>query len=179
MSGASPSAVVEGLASISSPPGRLESVDLPRKGGVAAPHVFVDYAHTPDALGQVLTSLRETLALGARLLCVFGCGGDRDPGKRGPMGRVAAERADLVFLTSDNPRSEDPERILAALSAGARGPAEVREDVDRRGAIRAALREARSGDVVLIAGKGHEAQQILAGGAIDFDDRVVAREEWQ
>ncbi len=94
------------------------------------------------------------------------------------MGRVASERADLVFLTSDNPRGEDPEKILADVRVGAQDAAKVREDADRRAAIRAALREARAADVVLIAGKGHETQQVLASGPIEFDDRVVAREEW-
>ena len=174
MSGASPSAVVEGLASVSPPPGRLEPVELP----AGAPRVLVDYAHTPEALRLVLEALRETLEPGARLLCVFGCGGERDRGKRAPMGRAACQGADVAFLTSDNPRAEDPERILADVRAGAAGPGELREEVDRRLAIRAALREGRPGDVLLIAGKGHEARQALAAGTIEFDDRVVAREEW-
>jgi UDP-N-acetylmuramoyl-L-alanyl-D-glutamate--2,6-diaminopimelate ligase len=174
MSGARPSTVVDGLASVSSPPGRLEPVELPGGG----PRVLVDYAHTPQALDLVLASLRETLTPGARLLCVFGCGGERDQAKRAPMGRVACQGADVAFLTSDNPRGEDPERILAEVRAGAVGPGELREQVDRRLAIRAALREARPDDVVLIAGKGHESCQALADRTIEFDDRVVVLEEW-
>lgn len=179
MSGASPSAVVEGLASVSSPPGRLEPVPAPP--GVQAPGltVLVDYAHTPDALASVLDALRETLEPGRRLICVFGCGGERDTGKRGPMGRAAAERADLVVLTSDNPRGEDPEQILSQVRAGAHGGAVVEEQPDRRLAIRQALAAGRDGDVLLIAGKGHETVQLVGGQAVDFDDRRVAEEEWR
>ena len=177
MSGASPSAVVEGLASVSSPPGRLEPVPAPQ--GVQAPGltVLVDYAHTPDALASVLDALRETLRPDRRLICVFGCGGERDTGKRAPMGRAASERADLVVLTSDNPRGEDPEQILSQVRAGTHGGAVVEEQPDRRLAIRQALAAGRDGDVLLIAGKGHETVQLVGGQAIDFDDRRVVREE--
>ena len=179
VSGASPSAVVEGLASVSPPPGRLEPVLLePRRTG-DAPRVFVDYAHTPDALRKVLETLREVgCADDGRLVCVFGCGGDRDQGKRAEMGRAASELADLAIVTSDNPRREDPARIIEDIRAGMSGPAEVTVQPDRRSAIRTALREARAGDTVLIAGKGHETHQTLGDRAIEFDDRVVAREEW-
>jgi UDP-N-acetylmuramoyl-L-alanyl-D-glutamate--2,6-diaminopimelate ligase len=175
LSGASPGPVVSGLASVSSPPGRLERVDLP----AGAPRVYVDYAHTPDALERVLAALRETLPAGAgRLVVVFGCGGDRDRGKRALMGRVAGELADRVVVTSDNPRSEDPAGIVEMVAAGVPAGVELEVEVDRRAAIRRALRGAREGDVVLVAGKGHEAVQISADGTRPFDDRRVVEEEW-
>lgn len=183
-SGASPSTLVEGLATVSAPPGRLEPVSTGERDFV----VLVDYAHTDAALAGVLDVLREVLegeARGGRLLCVFGAGGDRDRGKRGPMGRAVAERADLAFLTSDNPRSEDPGAILADVLAGTRPAAgeawrpraRFTLEPDRRLAIRAALRAARPGDVVLLAGKGHETTQTVGGEVLPFDDRQVAREE--
>jgi UDP-N-acetylmuramoyl-L-alanyl-D-glutamate--2,6-diaminopimelate ligase len=153
-------------------PGRFEPVDEGQ--GFA---VIVDYAHKPDALENVLRVARE-LATG-RLLVVVGAGGDRDRGKRPLMGAAAARHADLVLLTSDNPRSEDPEAILADLAAGidAPAPAAVERVPDRREAIERAVALARDGDVVLIAGKGHETYQELAGGVkVPFDDREVARE---
>ena len=136
--------------------------------------VLVDYAHTPDALERALEAVR---AFGPhRILCVFGCGGDRDRGKRPLMGAAAARLADLVFITSDNPRSEDPEAIVREIEAGAIGTASVRTIVDRAEAIREAIHAAGSGDAVLIAGKGHETYQILATGTIPFDDRTAARD---
>lgn len=175
LSGASPGPVVSGLASVSSPPGRLERVELP----AGAPRVYVDYAHTPDALERVLAALRETLPAGTgRLVVVLGCGGDRDRGKRALMGRVAGELADRVVVTSDNPRSEDPASIVEMVVAGVPAGVELEVEVDRRAAIRLALRGAREGDVVLVAGKGHEAVQISADGIRPFDDRRVAEEEW-
>jgi len=172
--GASPSRVLEGLASISSPPGRLEPVDTGARGFLC----YVDYAHTPDALGRVLAALRPLVAPPGRLVVVFGCGGDRDRGKRAPMGAVAARGADVVVVTSDNPRGEEPEAIAreverGAAAAGARAVVEI----DRRAAIRRALSEAREGDVVLIAGKGHETWQHSGGQKLPFDDRRVAAEE--
>jgi len=173
VSGVSPSTIVEGLASVSTPAGRLEPVPLE---GAGAPRVLVDYAHTPEALARVLGALREGAE--GRLLCVFGCGGGRDRGKRAEMGRVASSLADLVIATSDNPRQEDPEAILADVRVGTTGPAEVRFEVDRRLAIREALRAAEAGDTVLIAGKGHETGQVVGAETRAFDDRVVVREEW-
>jgi UDP-N-acetylmuramoyl-L-alanyl-D-glutamate--2,6-diaminopimelate ligase len=175
LSGASPGSVVSGLASVSSPPGRLERVDLP----AGAPRVFVDYAHTPDALERVLATLREALPAGrGRLVVVFGCGGDRDAGKRAEMGRVAGAIADRVVVTSDNPRSEDPEAITAAVAAGVPAGADLVVEVDRRAAIRLALAGAGPDDVVLVAGKGHETVQLTRDGALPFDDRLVVAEEW-
>jgi UDP-N-acetylmuramoyl-L-alanyl-D-glutamate--2,6-diaminopimelate ligase len=162
---------VEGMRALGSVPGRLENVDA------GQPFLaLVDYAHTPDALENALRACRE-LATG-RVLVVFGCGGDRDTAKRPLMGEAATRLADLTFITSDNPRSEDPSRIVGEVAAGAdRGPGPYHAVVDRREAIAAALREAREGDVVLIAGKGHEQGQQFADRTIPFDDRDVVREE--
>jgi UDP-N-acetylmuramoyl-L-alanyl-D-glutamate--2,6-diaminopimelate ligase len=149
--------------------------------------VLVDYAHKPDALEAVLGALRALKP--RRLICVFGCGGDRDRGKRPLMGRIAARMADLPVLTSDNPRSEDPLRIIAEVEAGIAevGLKRIGEraaesergylvEPDRRAAIAIALRIARAGDIVVIAGKGHEDYQLVGGRRLDFDDRVVVRE---
>ena len=150
-------------------PGRLESVDEGQEFAV-----LVDYAHTPDGLENVLRAARE-LARHGRMLVVFGAGGDRDRGKRPLMGAVAAAHADVAIVTSDNPRSEDPEAIVAEVLAGAGGGATAL--VDRRAAIAHAVRAARPGDVVLIAGKGHEQGQEFAGGRTEpFDDVAVARD---
>jgi UDP-N-acetylmuramoyl-L-alanyl-D-glutamate--2,6-diaminopimelate ligase len=154
-------------------PGRFEPVE---EGQDFA--VLVDYAHTPDSLENVLRSARDIAPLGGRVICVFGAGGDRDRGKRPLMGEIAARLSDVVLVTSDNPRSEEPEAILEEILAGIeeRGHA-VGKIVDRREAIEAAVGEARSGDVLVIAGKGHEQGQELAGGhKIPFDDVTVARE---
>jgi UDP-N-acetylmuramoyl-L-alanyl-D-glutamate--2,6-diaminopimelate ligase len=149
-------------------PGRFEPVD---EGQDFA--VLVDYAHTPDSLENVLRAARGLTD--GRVHCVFGCGGDRDRGKRPLMGRIAAELADRVLVTSDNPRSEDPEAIIREILAGAGNGTEWQ--VDRRAAIAEAIRDADAGDVVVIAGKGHEQGQELAGGRkVPFDDVTVARE---
>ena len=169
-----PRSVVEaGIANLAAVPGRFEKVEAGQPFGVV-----VDYAHTPDALERILTFAREYAR--GRLLVVFGCGGDRDRGKRPRMGEVAARLADLLFLTSDNPRSEEPEFILKEIASGikktfadGKGHATI---PDRREAIGAALANARGGDLVVIAGKGHESYQILRDRTIPFDDRVVARE---
>ena len=154
------------LASVVAVPGRFEEVDEGQPFTV-----LVDYAHTPDALENVLLAARD---LGGRLLCVFGAGGDRDREKRPVMGRIAAEHADVAIVTSDNPRSERPEAIIDEIVAGGDGGLEV--EPDRRRAIERALEEARPGDVVVIAGKGHEQGQEIAGRRLPFDDRDVARE---
>jgi UDP-N-acetylmuramoyl-L-alanyl-D-glutamate--2,6-diaminopimelate ligase len=134
--------------------------------------VVVDYAHTPDALAHALESLRETAR--GRLAVVFGCGGDRDKGKRSEMGMVAARIADRLYVTNDNPRSEDPRAIADAIVVGI-GKREHVVELDRRRAIERAIGEARSGDVVLIAGKGHETYQIIGDRVLPFDDAAVAR----
>lgn len=148
-------------------PGRMQPVDVGQPFAV-----YVDYAHTPDALIRVLASARALTD--ARVLCVFGCGGDRDRGKRPEMGRAVAGGADVVIVTSDNPRSEDPEQILADTLAGIDGPSTA--IVDRREAIEFALTSAEPGDIVVIAGKGHEQGQTIAGITHPFDDVTVVRE---
>ncbi len=151
------------LRRLTSSPGRMQAV-----GGEGQPLAVIDYAHTPDALDKALAALRGTAAArGGRLVCVFGCGGNRDPGKRPQMGEIAARRADAVILTSDNPRDEDPQAILADIARGAPG---ARTIADRSEAIRTALAEADPRDVVLIAGKGHEAYQEIAGRRRPFSD---------
>ena len=174
VSGLTLDAVVAGLQAPLAIPGRLERV---RAAGDQPFAVLVDYAHTPDALGAVLDVARP-LAAGGRVVAVFGCGGDRDREKRPAMGRAAANGADVVVLTSDNPRSEDPAEIARAVLEGLRdGPASVVVELDRRAAIRDALREANPGDVVVVAGKGHETSQTTGDRIVPFDDRVVVREE--
>jgi UDP-N-acetylmuramoyl-L-alanyl-D-glutamate--2,6-diaminopimelate ligase len=159
------------LAKASPPPGRFEPIDEGQDFTV-----LVDYAHTPDSLENVLRAARR---LGeGRVISVFGAGGDRDKGKRPLMGRAGAELSDLAIVTSDNPRSEDPEAIVAEVAAGARNGAGVEVEVDRRAAIALALSRAEPGDTVVIAGKGHEqGQEFENGRKIPFDDRDVAREE--
>ena len=163
---------VAALAGAGLVPGRFEPVE---EGQPFA--VLVDYAHTPDSLENVLASARQITA--GRLVCVFGCGGDRDRDKRPLMGEIAARLADLAVVTSDNPRSEDPVAIIDEIRAGMReGTAELEVEPDRRAAIALALDAAREGDTVVIAGKGHEQGQEFEGGRkIPFDDRDVAREE--
>jgi UDP-N-acetylmuramoyl-L-alanyl-D-glutamate--2,6-diaminopimelate ligase len=161
-------AAVGAIGRLQPVPGRLERV-----GGGAAPLVVIDYAHTPDALEKALAALRPSVARGRRLVCVFGCGGDRDPGKRPLMGQAAARLADQVVVTSDNPRSEDPHAIIDQILAGIpRGRAEAIED--RQVAIFSAVHHATAGDVVLLAGKGHETYQEIAGTRHPFNDREVA-----
>jgi len=135
--------------------------------------VVVDYAHTPDALENALRALRETTA--GAIAIVFGCGGDRDRGKRAEMGAVAAQLADRLYLTSDNPRSEEPRAIVDEILAGMPDGVGHVVELDRRLAIERAIAEARAGDVVLVAGKGHEAYQIVGDQTLPFDDAAVAR----
>ncbi len=160
-------AIAAGIASVESVPGRFEAID---EGQSFA--VVVDYAHTPDSLAAVLGAARE---LGAgRVIVVFGAGGDRDRGKRPLMGKIAAELADVTIVTSDNPRSEEPLAIIQDVLQGAGMDVEI--DPDRRSAIGRAIELAEDGDVVVIAGKGHEQGQDVSGTVTPFDDRVVARE---
>jgi len=169
--GVEPDLATIGLGQAAAPPGRFEPVDEGQPFSV-----FVDYAHTPDSLENVLRAARR---LGeGRVISVFGAGGDRDRGKRPLMGRAGAELSDLAIVTSDNPRSEDPAAIVAEVAGGAPNGKGVETEIDRRAAIAMALAEARPGDTVVIAGKGHEqGQEFEDGRKVPFDDREVAREE--
>jgi UDP-N-acetylmuramoyl-L-alanyl-D-glutamate--2,6-diaminopimelate ligase len=161
-------AIARGLESVRGVPGRFESVDEGQPFTVV-----VDYAHKPGALEQVLRTARE-LAAGGRVICVVGCGGDRDRAKRPVMGRIASELADAAIITSDNPRSEDPLAIVEEVVAGATSDVEV--EPDRAAAIARAVESAREGDVVVIAGKGHEQGQTIGDRTLPFDDSEVARD---
>jgi UDP-N-acetylmuramoyl-L-alanyl-D-glutamate--2,6-diaminopimelate ligase len=169
--GVSAEVAAGGLARAQRVPGRFEPIDEGQ--GFA---VLVDYAHTPDSLENVLRAARRLTE--GRVIAVFGAGGDRDRDKRPQMGRAGAELADLAIVTSDNPRSEEPEAIIGEIVAGIENAAAVEVEVDRRAAIALALGRARAGDTVVIAGKGHEqGQELEDGRKIPFDDREVAREE--
>jgi UDP-N-acetylmuramoyl-L-alanyl-D-glutamate--2,6-diaminopimelate ligase len=169
-------AALQQLSLVQAPPGRMQRI-----GGDGVPLVVVDYAHTPDALEKVLRTLREIMALpkpdgGGRvpvLTCVFGCGGERDKGKRPLMGEVVSRLADSVIVTSDNPRGEDAQAIIADITAGLRANHHVIED--RASAIFHAIEQAQPGDVVLIAGKGHEQYQEIHGDRLPFSDMDVAQ----
>jgi UDP-N-acetylmuramoyl-L-alanyl-D-glutamate--2,6-diaminopimelate ligase len=161
---------VAALPRLEPPPGRMQRVARP-----AAPLAVIDYAHTPDALAQALQALRPLAAArGGRLWTVFGAGGDRDPGKRAPMGAAAARHADVVVVTSDNPRTEDPVAIVAQVAAGAAQASELTAIVDRKQAIEHAIGRAAPEDVVLIAGKGHEDYQIIGSRRLPFSDVAQA-----
>ncbi len=162
--------IAQGLSSAGPVSGRYEAVDAGQPFAVV-----VDYAHTPDGLEQLLRSVRETAP--RRVVVVFGAGGDRDRDKRPAMGAVATRLADEAVLTSDNPRNEDPAAIIDAVRAGAERADVLRVEPERRAAIAYALGRAAEGDVVVIAGKGHESTQQFADRVVSFDDRVVAREE--
>ncbi|WCC81033.1 UDP-N-acetylmuramoyl-L-alanyl-D-glutamate--2,6-diaminopimelate ligase [Cutibacterium equinum] len=168
--------VVQGLCS-AQVPGRMERVDL----GPDSPTVLVDFAHTPQAIASALDAARSSVH-GGRLIAVLGAGGDRDAAKRGPMGRVAAERADVVIITDDNPRTEDPAVIRAAVLEGAHEAARdgviVVDGGRRREAINEALRMAEVADVICVLGKGHETGQHVGSEVLPFDDREVIRAEW-
>jgi len=163
------SAIAQALSESAPVPGRFESIDEGQDFTV-----IVDYAHTPDGLAAVLETARSVTD--AKLVVVFGAGGDRDRSKRPRMGDVARRWADRVVVTSDNPRGENPAAIISAIVSGMENPPELVEP-DRRAAIRHALAGARSGDVVVIAGKGHETTQTIGDEVIEFDDRSVVREE--
>lgn len=170
--GFSADVIVEALEEAPQIPGRLERVSTPNSGGVS---VFVDYAHTPDALEKALSSIM-TLTPG-RTICVFGCGGDRDASKRPIMGK-AALAADHAVVTSDNPRTEDPQAIIEDIVSGmGSGLDRFEVEADRRAAIALAISQAKPGDSILIAGKGHEDYQLVGDRVLSFDDRVVAAEE--
>ncbi|KJS08627.1 MAG: hypothetical protein VR73_05055 [Gammaproteobacteria bacterium BRH_c0] len=161
-------AVLAVLPQLKAVPGRMEQLAI-----AEAPQVVVDYAHTPDALAKALQALRQHCT--GKLWCVFGCGGDRDTGKRPQMGAIAAQLADQVVVTSDNPRSEDPQAIIADILAGIADLQTVRVEADRRAAIRLAIAAANPGDTVLIAGKGHEDYQLIGGTSLPFSDVAEAR----
>ena len=166
--GQSLEAVCEAAGGLAAVPGRMEFF---RAAG--RPAAVVDYAHTPDALAKALAAARRHA--GGALHCVIGCGGDRDAGKRPMMGQVAASLADQVWLTSDNPRSEDPTAIIRDMAAGVEDPSAVVEEADRGAAIAQAIAAARAQDLVLIAGKGHESHQEIDGRRLPFSDRDVVR----
>ena len=161
--------IVRGLSGCVGAPGRFELV--PHNGDFA---VIVDYAHTDDALLNTLKTARALTE--GRVITVFGCGGDRDKTKRKPMGRIAGDYSELAILTSDNPRTEDPMKIIADVEAGVKETdTEAFIIPDRREAINTAIKNAKTGDVVIIAGKGHETYQIIGDEKFDFDDREVAK----
>jgi UDP-N-acetylmuramoyl-L-alanyl-D-glutamate--2,6-diaminopimelate ligase len=162
--------LLDGLASFGGVPGRMERVVV--GDGQGSPAVLVDYAHTPDGLENALAACRPFTS--GRLVCVFGCGGDRDRSKRPQMGAIAARLADQVVVTSDNPRTEDPQQILADVVAGIPPGGSMQVEADRAAAIAAAIAKAAPGDLVLIAGKGHEDYQILGTTKVHFDDREEA-----
>ncbi|QZZ22849.1 UDP-N-acetylmuramoyl-L-alanyl-D-glutamate--2,6-diaminopimelate ligase [Leptothermofonsia sichuanensis E412] len=164
-------AIVKVLPQFSGVPGRMEQVQIAPDQDIS---VIVDYAHTPDSLENLLRAARPFIP--GKMICVFGCGGDRDRGKRPQMGRIAADLADVVYVTSDNPRTEDPHRILQDILAGIPDSIAPVVIADRAVAIRTAILQAQPGDGVLIAGKGHEDYQILGTEKIHFDDREQARE---
>jgi UDP-N-acetylmuramoyl-L-alanyl-D-glutamate--2,6-diaminopimelate ligase len=164
--GETPDAVFAGMAKLKPVKGRMEHVGQSQSGG----HVFVDYAHTPDGLDVLLRAARPHAP--GRIICVFGCGGDRDAGKRPKMGAIAARHADVVIVTDDNPRSEEPASIRAQIIAATPGAIEIG---DRAQAIREAVAMLKSGDALMIAGKGHETGQIIKGVTHPFSDQDVAR----
>ena len=173
--GVAPADAAASFAGLTPPPGRLQIVASDDASDtLVEPLLVVDYAHTPDALEQALRTLREVAAArGGRLLCIFGCGGDRDTGKRPLMGRVAERFADVIVITSDNPRSEEPQAIIDAILAGMKSAAPV--EADRAAAIRDAVRDMQPNDVLLIAGKGHEPYQEIAGRRLPYSDLEQAR----
>jgi UDP-N-acetylmuramoyl-L-alanyl-D-glutamate--2,6-diaminopimelate ligase len=169
--GLSISASLESLRNVRPIPGRIEKISIASSGTA-----IVDYAHTPDAVATVLKVIKD--ANPEKIITVIGCGGDRDAAKRPLMGKVASELSDIVFVTDDNPRSEDPAAIRKSVVEGANdGKSQVFEVADRRIAISQALKLAQDGDVIAILGKGHETGQEISGEVFPFDDRVVVRQE--
>ena len=165
--------VIQAAPAVSAPRGRLERVTGLSADAVSI-SVFVDYAHTPDALESMLLAVRAHCE--GRLICVFGCGGDRDKGKRGPMGRAVQRFADVGVLTSDNPRFEAPDSIIKDVEAGLESPHQMLIEPDRAKAIALAIGQAQANDVVIIAGKGHEDYQEIRGERLPFSDVEVAQE---
>ena len=154
-------------------PGRMEKIEIDNNDvSRSLPIVIIDYAHTPDGLKKVLQSIKKLCK--GKLITVFGCGGDRDRSKRPLMGSIAEEFSDYVFITSDNPRSEDPEKIVSEILKGIEKRDQIKIEIDRFIAIKESIEFAKKEDIVLIAGKGHEDYQILNDKIIDFDDRKIA-----
>jgi UDP-N-acetylmuramoyl-L-alanyl-D-glutamate--2,6-diaminopimelate ligase len=175
--GFSPEDASKRMAKLSPVPGRMELIHLSKTQRTEGPLIVVDYAHTPDALTKALNALRPIAnQRGGKVWCVFGCGGDRDLGKRPQMGRVAQELADHIVITSDNPRSEEPKAIIAMIQSGMSGDLiNVQTLPDRAAAIMAAVRHADIKDIVLVAGKGHESTQEINGKKFDFSDQEHIR----
>jgi UDP-N-acetylmuramoyl-L-alanyl-D-glutamate--2,6-diaminopimelate ligase len=170
--GIEPPTIAAGLARADAVPGRFERI-LPRAGDGGGVVAIVDYAHTPDGLHEVVTAARAVAS--GRVIVVFGAGGDRDHAKRPAMGATVAALADVTVVTSDNPRSEDPGAIIGAVLSGITDRSSVVVEPDRAAAIAAAIEGARPGDVVVVAGKGHETTQTIGDRIVPFDDREVVR----
>ena len=167
------SKAIHKISNFSGVDGRMEKIDVDNNDVSALlPTVIVDYAHTPDGLKKVLKSIKKLCE--GKLITVFGCGGDRDSSKRPLMGSIAEEFSDYVFITSDNPRSEDPEKIVSEILKGIEKRDQIKIEIDRFIAIKESIEFAKKEDIVLIAGKGHEDYQILNDKIIDFDDRKIA-----
>ncbi|MBI2996163.1 MAG: UDP-N-acetylmuramoyl-L-alanyl-D-glutamate--2,6-diaminopimelate ligase [Candidatus Melainabacteria bacterium] len=162
--------IINAISSAKEIPGRFQIIQ-----NNDSPACIVDYAHTPDGLENILRAARSMTKNGNKLICVFGCGGDRDPTKRPKMGKIAEELADLIVVTSDNPRSEDPKQIISDILSGIKNTSNVIVEVDRRNAIQIAIKKANKNDVIVFAGKGHEDYQILKDKTIHFDDREEVR----
>ena len=162
--------IVEKVKTANEVPGRFQIIQKDN-----CPICIVDYAHTPDGLENILKSARLMTPKNGRLLCVFGCGGDRDPTKRPKMGKIAEDLSDIVLVTSDNPRSENPNQIISDILSGIKNTSDIIVDADRKNAIQIAIKKANKNDVIVIAGKGHEDYQILKDKTIHFDDREEVR----
>ena len=169
---ASPAAVRDALAHFEGVPGRMERVNLPDSDAPFS--VFIDFAHTPDALESLLRSIQDFRRKGQRIVLVFGCGGDRDPSKRKVMARIASRMADSLVITSDNSRSENPADIISDILAGVDKESEFAVVPDRAEAIRYAVKHARAGDIILLAGKGHENYEIDSRGKHPFCEKDIA-----
>ena len=167
----------EALEDFTGVPGRFETVSTSREA--EEPLCIVDYAHTPDGLDNVLKAARALVPKDGRLIVVFGCGGDRDSSKRPQMGEIAEQGADHLVVTSDNPRTEDPQKIIADILTGIKRLHGVDIEPDRATAINLAVGQATNKDIVVVAGKGHETYQILKDRTIDFDDRVAVHKALQ
>ncbi len=167
--GLSINSIISAISSADEVPGRFQIITS--ENNSESPICIVDYAHTPDGLENILKSARLMVKEGKKLICVFGCGGDRDPTKRPKMGRIAEELSDIVIVTSDNPRSEDPKQIITDILSGTKNVSNITVEADRRTAIEIAISKSSKNDVIVIAGKGHEDYQILKDRTIHFDDR--------